>query len=112
MSHRLRAVLVTVALVMPAPLWAQSGTDIASLRTSGDQPDISGVFTFRTLTPLQRPEALGDKAVLTVEEAAQIEASGRVSNSSIVLRARVKSSPTTISGSIWEPMSWGPDARR
>ena len=77
MSHRLRVALVTVALVMPAPVWAQAGTDAAPLRTPDGQPDISGVFTFRTLTPLQRPEALEGHATLSAEDAAAFEASER-----------------------------------
>ena len=77
MSHRLRVALVTVALVMPAPVWAQAGTDAAPLRTPDGQPDISGVFTFRTLTPLQRPEALEGQATLSTEDAAAFEASER-----------------------------------
>ena len=77
MSHRLQVALVTVALVMPAPVWAQAGTDAASLRTHDGQPDISGVFTFRTLTPLQRPEALAGQATLSAEDAAAFEASER-----------------------------------
>ena len=77
MSHRLRAALVTVALAMPAPGWAQSGTDAAGLRTPDGQPDISGVFTFRTLTPLQRPEALEGQETLGAEDAAAFEASER-----------------------------------
>jgi hypothetical protein len=36
-------------------------------------PDIQGIFTFRTLTPLNRPEVLEGKEVLTVEEAAAFE---------------------------------------
>ena len=77
MSHRLRVALVTVALVMPAPVWAQAGTDAAPLRTPDGQPDISGVFTFRTLTPLQRPEALEGQETLSAEDAAAFEASER-----------------------------------
>ena len=77
MSHRLRVALVTVALVMPAPAWAQTGTDAAPLRTPDGQPDISGIFTFRTLTPLQRPEALEGQATLSAEDAAAFEASER-----------------------------------
>ena len=77
MSHRLRVALVTVALVMPAPVWAQAGTDAAPLRTPDGQPDISGVFTFRTLTPLQRPEALEGQETLSAEDAAGFEASER-----------------------------------
>ena len=36
-------------------------------------PDLQGVWDFRTITPLERPEDLGDKAFLTQEEAAQRE---------------------------------------
>ena len=44
-------------------------------RTPDGKPDIQGTFTFRTITPLQRPEALAGKDVLTAEEAAAFEAS-------------------------------------
>ena len=77
MSNRLCAALVTVALVMPLPVWAQSGTDATPLRTPDGQPDISGVFTFRTLTPLQRPTQFEGQETLTAEEAAAFEASER-----------------------------------
>ncbi|MBL4780826.1 MAG: hypothetical protein JKX92_01180 [Porticoccaceae bacterium] len=39
-------------------------------RNSQGQPDIQGVWDFRTLTPLERPKALGNKAVFTAEEQA------------------------------------------
>ena len=42
-------------------------------QTPWDAPDLQGVWDFRTITPLQRPEDLGDKAFLTEEEAAQRE---------------------------------------
>ena len=38
------------------------------------RPDLQGVWDFRTLTPLQRPEDQVDQAVLSQEEAAEIEA--------------------------------------
>ena len=42
-------------------------------RTPWGAPDLGGVWDFRTITPLERPEALGDKAVLTPEEAATFQ---------------------------------------
>src|SRR5688500_19128877 len=42
-------------------------------RTADGQPDLQGVWTNATLTPLERPAALGSKAFLTEEEAAAIE---------------------------------------
>ncbi len=47
------------------------------MRTPDGQPDISGIFTFRTLTPYQRPEQFAGKETLTAEEAAEFEASER-----------------------------------
>ena len=40
-------------------------------RTPWGHPDIQGFFTYRTITPLERPQELGDKAVLTAKEAAE-----------------------------------------
>ncbi|MBL4888457.1 MAG: hypothetical protein JKX97_00375 [Candidatus Lindowbacteria bacterium] len=37
-------------------------------RNAQGHPDIQGIWDFRTLTPLERPEALGNKAVFTAEE--------------------------------------------
>jgi len=47
------------------------------MRTPDGQPDISGIFTFRTLTPLQRPRQFEGRETLTAEEAAAFEASER-----------------------------------
>ncbi len=42
-------------------------------RTAWGQPDLQGVWDFRSITPMQRPEDLGDQAFLTAEEAAELE---------------------------------------
>ena len=42
-------------------------------RTSDGRPDLQGVWDFRTLTPLQRPDDQLDQPVLTAEEAAELE---------------------------------------
>jgi len=42
-------------------------------RTEHGHPDFQGFYTFRTITPLNRPPELADKAVLTPEEAAEWE---------------------------------------
>ncbi len=44
-------------------------------QTAWGAPDLQGVWDFRTITPLERPEDLGDQAFLTAEEAAQREES-------------------------------------
>ena len=47
------------------------------MRTPDGQPDVSGTFTFRTLTPLDRPTQFEGRENLTAEEAAAFEASER-----------------------------------
>ena len=43
-------------------------------RTAAGHPDLGGVWDFRTLTPLERPRDLGERALLTEEEARGMEA--------------------------------------
>ncbi len=62
--------VITLALLAPtAPAAAQD----AGARTAWGAPDLQGVWDFRTITPLERPRELADKAVLTAEEAAAFE---------------------------------------
>ena len=41
-------------------------------RTPDEQPDIQGTWTNETMTPLERPACLGDKAFYTEDEAAAL----------------------------------------
>ncbi len=73
--------LAALATLAAPPALAQSSDDAAAsmpMRTPDGQPDISGIYTFRTLTPLQRPTTFEGKDTLDPEEAAQFEASERV----------------------------------
>jgi hypothetical protein len=67
------AFLATVTLA-PLHMAAQSRTSTPS-RTPDGKPNLAGIYSFSTITPLQRPEALAGKAALTDEEAAAFEAS-------------------------------------
>lgn len=60
---------VVAAAVAVVPVFAQ--TDVP--RTPWGHPDLQGIWDHRTITPLERPEELGDKAFLTEEEAASLE---------------------------------------
>ena len=70
MSRRFlsRAVAVALSLAAAPALMAQSSS---IPRTEHGVPDFQGTYTFRTLTPLNRPPELADKATLTEEEAAE-----------------------------------------
>ena len=81
MSQRFVTVIAmafAAALVAPIPAGAQSAESETAMRTPDGQPHISGIFTFRTLTPLQRPAALEGQDRLDAEAAAQFEASERI----------------------------------
>ena len=66
------AVLI-VFWVGTAPAVGQERADSwEPARLSSGQPDLQGVWDFRTATPFQRPEGLGER--LTEEQAAAIEA--------------------------------------
>ena len=83
MIRRVVTVLFAVAaliLTWQGQMAAQSESASSDqvMRTPDGQPDISGIFTFRTLTPLERPDALEGKDTLDAESAAQFEASERI----------------------------------
>ncbi len=79
MSHRCLAVLLTlttVAWLAPVGVAAQPQTAAEQPtppRTAWGAPDLQGVWDFRSITPLQRPEALADHEFLTEDEAASLE---------------------------------------
>ena len=69
------AVLVLAGMV-PSTAAGQSGAPDAGWtapRTPDGQPDLQGIWTNNSATPMQRPEILGDKATLTAEELAQLQ---------------------------------------
>ncbi|MCY4122769.1 MAG: hypothetical protein OXG72_17815, partial [Acidobacteria bacterium] len=68
------AMLVAGTIAVP---YAQStsGEAYTAPRTPWGVPDIQGIWTNATLTPIERPEALAGQDVLTAEEAAAFETS-------------------------------------
>ena len=79
MKTRCVAGLFTLAVVLAfgAPVLAQSDDPTMPMRRPHGDPDISGIFTFRTLTPLQRPQQFAEQETLDPETAAAFEASER-----------------------------------
>jgi hypothetical protein len=73
------AAVVAVLGAVAVPVAGQSlattpkGTSNVAPRTADGRPDLNGVWFFGTLTPLQRPDDLGDRTHLTDQEIAVIE---------------------------------------
>ena len=70
MSYRGCAAAIAILAVIALSAGAAGAQ---TLRTPWGAPDLQGIWDFRTITPLERPEELGDQAFLTAEEAAQAE---------------------------------------
>ena len=68
---RILSVLAALALLAPAGAGAQS-SDVP--RLPDGKPDLQGVWDFSSVTPLQRPEELGNQEFLTDADAAELEA--------------------------------------
>lgn len=73
MNHRtLTALSLAIVSLQIAPALMAQSSDIP--RTEYGVPDFQGTYTYRTLTPLNRPRELVDKEVLTREEAIEWQA--------------------------------------
>src|SRR5689334_3158153 len=68
--------VIAVLLLIPSRVVGQpqtSGEKASALpRTSDGKPDLSGVWTNNTLTPLERPKNLGAKEFYTDQEIAEL----------------------------------------
>ena len=68
-------IVLSLFVLMPSPALAQTvSTEWQVPRTADGRPDLQGVWANNSVTPVERPEGLGDKAVLTDEELATLKA--------------------------------------
>ena len=75
--------MIAIVSLTPVPAAGQAGSrdgaqaaaDTGMMpRTPWGDPDLQGIWDYRTITPLERPEELEGKKVLTDEEAAEFQA--------------------------------------
>jgi hypothetical protein len=71
MRHRILLVVGLLTVVVSSPLLGQRKG--SAPRTPDGQPDLQGVWTFSTITPLERPAEFAAKPFLTDEEAKELE---------------------------------------
>ncbi|MBT6481714.1 MAG: hypothetical protein HOK53_07425 [Gammaproteobacteria bacterium] len=65
------SLILAAANLLLLPLLQAQAQESEFPRTEYGHPDLQGTYTFRTLTPLNRPKELADKATLTAEEATE-----------------------------------------
>ena len=95
------AVVFAVAFLAGLPACAQPQSDGAEmLRTPWGDPDLQAVWNNFTITPLERPESLGDKAFLTEEEAADMERQAAERHRQANAPSVVRTEPLPITGGI------------
>ncbi len=87
MQTQFRAVAAAVAVVLMLFTTAAAGQ--TELRTPGGQPDLQGVWDFRTMTPLQRPEDQ-ERAFLSEEEAAAAEAAANARRAALLEPSEIR----------------------
>ena len=82
MTRTRLAAAALAALLAPAAAAAQDAP-----RTPWGDPDLQGTYTNKTITPLERPEELGDKEFLSAEEVASQEQARVRRNEELLLAA-------------------------
>ena len=93
MARRKLAGTLTILAFLAAPV-AAAAQDAPA--TPWGHPDLQGVWDFRTITPMERPEDRADQAFLTAEEAAALERAALDRNAELDARParRTEADPT------------------
>src|SRR6266850_8102727 len=73
MSHRFSVSVGALVLLVPLAVFAQTAKPWTPPKTPDGKPDLQGIWTTSTLTPLERPADLAGKEFFTEKEAAEYE---------------------------------------
>ena len=92
------AISMLVALVVGVSGVASAQTAFNPPRLPDGTPDLQGVWDFRTLTPLERPEGQAD--VLTAEEAAEVESAAAERTAQANAPSEIRTEPLPAGGDI------------
>ena len=97
--------LIAIAL-LAAPALAQDGPP----RTAWGHADLQGVWDFRTITPMERPEDQADREFLTEEEAANLEREVLDRNADLAARPAQRTVTSAEGGDVDEGADGAPGA--
>ena len=86
--------IITLIVLAPVATTAQGTNRGTAPKTPWGDPDLQGTYTNKTITPVQRPDELGERAFLTDEEIAELEREQVQRNARLLLRPALR---TTVS---------------
>ena len=95
-----RRIPIVVQALLIASVTGASAQTFEPPRVPDGKPDLQGVWDFRTLTPLQRPESRGDQAVLTAEEVAEFDSQSAAREAAAFAPSEVRDEPLPVGGDI------------
>ncbi len=104
MTSRPAALLVGVTVFALSPVASMTAQSLPPKpatsvpRTPDGKPDLQGFWDFRTLTPLERPANVGEKSVLTEEEARALQAQAAERRSRAAASAEVRTAAREAGG--------------
>ena len=97
MSHRNLAAActaITILALAPVGAAAQGAGAAEPPRTPWGAPDLQGVWDFRSITPMERPDDQADQEFLSAEEAARLEQETLERNEELLSRPAQRTSTT------------------